>query len=63
VAELAGPIQSCLSGGNGHQSLTLSATNRRGKQFTCRVQCSAMSGAEGVRSVILLMEAVEKIPA
>ena len=63
LAELAGPIQSCLSGGNGHQSLTLSATNRRGKQFTCRVQCSAMSGAEGVRSVILLMEAVEKIPA
>src|SRR5438874_1291671 len=63
LAELAGPIQSCLSGGNGHQSLTLSATNRRGKQFTCRVQCSAMSGAEGVRSVILLMEAVETVPA
>ncbi len=63
LAELAGPIKACLSDGDGHQSLTLSATNRRGRQFTCRVQCSAMAGSEGVRSVILLMEAVEAVPS
>jgi two-component system, chemotaxis family, CheB/CheR fusion protein len=62
LADLAGPIKDCLSDGNGHQSLTLAATNRRGKHFTCRVQCSGMAGTEGDRSVILLMEAIE-VPA
>src|SRR5438034_7527690 len=63
LGELAEPIKACPSNGNGHQSLTLAATNRRGKQFTCRVQCSGMAGAQGDRSVILLMEAVEPAPA
>src|SRR5438045_3611974 len=63
LADLANPIKKCLNDGDGHQSLTLSATNRRGRQFTCRVQCSAMAGSEGVRSVILLMEAVEAVPS
>jgi hypothetical protein len=39
--------------------LTVQATNRRGKSFTCRVQCTAMGGLDAARSVILLMEAVE----
>ena len=59
LAELANPIKKCLNGGNGFQELTVQATNRRGKSFTCRVQCTAMGGLDGARSVILLMEAVE----
>ena len=59
LAELAAPIKKCLNGSDGFQELTLQATNRRGKSFTCRVQCTAMGGLDGARSVILLMEAVE----
>lgn len=56
--ELANPIKKCLSNGDGYQELTVQATNRRGKTFTCKVQCTAMGGLDGGRSVILLMEAV-----
>lgn len=59
LAELANPIKKCLNGSDGMQEMTVRATNRRGKSFTCRVQCTAMGGLEGARSVILLMEAVE----
>jgi two-component system CheB/CheR fusion protein len=59
LAELANPIKKCLNGGDGFEELTVQATNRRGKSFTCRVQCTAMGGLDGARSVILLMEAVE----
>ena len=59
LAELANPLKKCLNGGDGFQELTVQATNRRGKSFTCRVQCTAIGGLDGARSVILLMEAVE----
>ena len=59
LAELANPIKKCLNGNDGFQEMTVEATNRRGKSFTCRVQCTGMGGVEGARSVILLMEAVE----
>jgi two-component system CheB/CheR fusion protein len=59
MAELASPIKACVNGGNGIQAVTVRATNRRGKSFTCRVQCTAMGSFGGARSVILLMEAVE----
>jgi two-component system, chemotaxis family, CheB/CheR fusion protein len=59
LAELATPLKKCLNGGDGFQELTVQATNRRGKSFTCRVQCTAMGGLDGAQSVILLMEAVE----
>jgi two-component system CheB/CheR fusion protein len=59
LAELANPIKKCLNGSDGFQELTVQATNRRGKRFTCRVRCTAIGGLDGVRSVILLMEAVE----
>jgi two-component system CheB/CheR fusion protein len=59
VAELANPIKKCLNGKDGFEELTVQATNRRGRSFTCRVQCTAMGGLDGARSVILLMEAVE----
>src|SRR5207245_10907575 len=58
-AQLANPIKKCLNGSDGFHEMTVQATNRRGKSFTCRVQCTAMGGLEGARSVILLMEAVE----
>jgi len=59
LAQLANPIKKCLNGSDGFHEMTVQATNRRGKSFTCRVQCTAMGGLEGARSVILLMEAVE----
>jgi len=59
LAELASPLKKCLNGSDGFQEMTLPATNRRGKSFTCRVQCTAIGGLDGARSVILLMEAVE----
>jgi two-component system CheB/CheR fusion protein len=62
LAQLADPIKKCLNGSDGFQEMTLEATNRRGKSFTCRVQCSAIGGLDGARSVILLMEAVEPEP-
>src|SRR2546421_588095 len=60
LSDLAKPIKNCLNSGDGYQELTVEATNRRGKRFTCRVQCTAMGGPDGGRSVILLMEAVEE---
>jgi two-component system, chemotaxis family, CheB/CheR fusion protein len=60
--ELANPIKKCLSNGDGYQELTVQATNRRGKTFTCKVQCTAVGGLDGGRSVILLMEAVAPGP-
>jgi two-component system CheB/CheR fusion protein len=57
--ELATPIKKCLNGSDGFQEMTVQATNRRGKSFTCRVRCTAIGGVDGARSVILLMEAVD----
>ena len=59
LAELRSPIMTCRNSNDGLQELTVQATNRRGKSFACRVQCTAMGGTNGARSVILLMEAVE----
>ena len=58
VAELVEPIQKALNGPDGNVSLSLRATNRRGKRFICRVQCTAMASAEGAPSVIVMMEAL-----
>jgi len=58
VAELVDPIQKALNGPDGNVSLSLRATNRRGKRFICRVQCTAMASAEGAPSVIVMMEAL-----
>ena len=59
MAEVGDPIKKCLDDGAGLQVIVVEATNRRGKRFTCRVQCSAMGALDGAHSVILLMEAVE----
>ncbi|HVH65829.1 MAG TPA: CheR family methyltransferase [Candidatus Acidoferrum sp.] len=59
MAEIAEPIQQCLVGPDGHNEITVAATNRRGRQFRCRLQCSAMPSTDGSRGLIVLMEPVE----
>ena len=59
MAEIAEPIRQCATGPGAHQEVVVSATNRRGRHFTCRLQCSSMPTGDGSRAVILLMEAVE----
>ena len=59
VGELVAPINEVIKTANGFREVTVDATNRRGKRFMCRVQCSAMAAVDGGRGAILLMEAVE----
>jgi two-component system CheB/CheR fusion protein len=59
VGELVAPINDAIKSANGFREVILDATNRRGKRFMCRVQCSAMAAVDGGRGAILLMEAVE----
>ena len=61
VSELVAPINEAIKNANGFREVTVQATNRRGKRFLCRVQCSAMAAVDGGRGAILLMEAVEPI--
>jgi two-component system CheB/CheR fusion protein len=56
VGDLAKPIREVLNGRDGRRELQLTATNRRGKQFTCRLQMSPMPAFDGQRGIILLME-------
>jgi two-component system CheB/CheR fusion protein len=59
VSQLVAPINEAIKNANGFREVTVQATNRRGKRFLCRVQCSAMAAVDGGRGAILLMEAVE----
>ena len=59
VSELVAPINEAIKSANGFREVTVNATNRRGKRFICRVQCSAMAATDAGRGAILLMEAVE----
>jgi two-component system, chemotaxis family, CheB/CheR fusion protein len=59
VSELVAPINEAIKNADGFREVTVSSTNRRGKPFMCRVQCSAMTAVDGGRGAILLMEAVE----
>jgi two-component system CheB/CheR fusion protein len=50
----------CLNGDNDHEETTVTATNRRGKAFECKVTCSPMrDGAMGRNGVIVLMEPID----
>jgi two-component system CheB/CheR fusion protein len=62
VSELVAPINEAIKNANGFREVTVKATNRRGRRFTCRVQCSAMAFVDGGRGAILLMEDVETKP-
>jgi two-component system CheB/CheR fusion protein len=59
VIELVAPINEAIKSASGFREVTVSSTNRRGRGFMCRVQCSAMAAVDGGRGAILLMEAVE----
>jgi two-component system, chemotaxis family, CheB/CheR fusion protein len=59
VGELREIIRACIAGEN-HIELDLDATNRRGRNFRCRVTCNPLIGISGKRDgVILVMEEVE----
>ena len=50
-------LRSCLNGDGANHSLTLDATNRRGKTIQCEVTCSPLRGGEDeIRGAILVME-------
>ena len=59
VDELVAPINEAIKNINGFREVTVKATNRRGRRFTCRVQCSAMASVDGGGGAILLMEEAE----
>ena len=59
VSELLAPINEAIKNTNGFREVTVKATNRRGRRFMCRVQCSAMASVDGGRGAILLMEEAE----
>jgi len=59
VSELVAPINEAIKNTNGFREVTVQATNRRGRRFMCRVQCSAMASIDGGRGAILLMEEAE----
>jgi len=59
VSELLAPINEAIKNTNGFREVTVQATNRRGRRFMCRVQCSAMASIDGGRGAILLMEEAE----
>ncbi|MFL5574676.1 MAG: CheR family methyltransferase [Gemmatimonadaceae bacterium] len=57
--QLKPPIRSVLSGEADIQTLTIPATNRRGKAIECRVTVSPLAGAgRETRGVIFVMEAL-----
>jgi two-component system CheB/CheR fusion protein len=62
VGELVAPINEAIKNTNGFREVTLKATNRRGRRFMCRVQCSAMASVDGGGGAILLMEEAEAPP-
>ena len=59
VGDLRPSLQACLDDWSAGERVTLDATNRRGRATRCRVTCSPMRDASGVRGVVLIMEAAE----
>jgi two-component system CheB/CheR fusion protein len=57
VEELRQPIKAILAGDSDHLTIDLNATNRRGREFHCRVSLAPLiNRARQIRGVILLME-------
>ncbi len=58
VERLKAPLRACLTGASAREESVLEATNRRGKQFECRVTCLPRgSGDNGLSAgVIIMME-------
>ncbi len=59
VDALAAPIRGCLSDGSGERSLTVDATNRRGRKIQLRVSCSPFHRKDELGpGAILIMEEI-----
>ncbi len=59
VEELRQPIRALLAGDSDHHIVELDATNRRGREFRCRVSLTTLvDRARQIRGAILLMEEV-----
>jgi two-component system CheB/CheR fusion protein len=57
VEELRGPIRAVLGGDSEYEAVDLAATNRRGREFRCRVTMSPLVSRAGqIRGTILIME-------
>lgn len=57
VERLHVPIRDCLAGHGPREEILLSARNRRGQEFQCRVICTPMADtADDAHGVVLLME-------
>lgn len=57
LQSLVAPLRACLSQEQGHQEITLRATNRLGKMVECRITCNALdSPDQSVKGAIILME-------
>jgi two-component system CheB/CheR fusion protein len=55
--DLRTPVRAVLAGDRDHDTVTLAATNRRGKDFRCRVTMAPLlSRQQAVRGVILVMQ-------
>jgi len=48
-------IRACLNGKKAQEEQVLKAVNRRGKTFSCKVQCKVFGGPDGKRGVTLVM--------
>ena len=55
LEQLRQPVRACLSDGSRPQTLTLDATNRRGKPVRVMITCSPLSMLDRKQGVILLM--------
>ena len=58
MKETGQPLRDVVLGKVDFQEISVVATNRRGKRFSCRLQATLMADGAGARGVILLMEAL-----
>jgi two-component system CheB/CheR fusion protein len=56
VDTLRGELKACLEGKRNRASMSMTATDRRGKSIECSVTCTPLVGSEGdIDGVVLLM--------
>ena len=55
LEQLRQPVRACLSDGSNPQTVTLDATNRRGKAVRVKISCSPLTMLDQKQGVILLM--------
>ena len=59
VDRLRDPIRACLAGESERESLTVEATNRRGRPVTCQVLCTPLAHGDRIQGAVILMEQVD----